>query len=114
MADRGTLWSRGPCPLDLSSNQAGRSHAGDHPSTLHDAVRPHHAEGVMASQALLSDEDRRGLFEVPSHEAGLIRHYSLPADDIELSIGPHRSAMNRLGFAVQLCLLRHPDRQSVV
>src|SRR3546814_7969968 len=109
MADRGTLWSRGPCLLDLSSNQAGRSHAGDHPSTLHDAVRPHHAEGVMARQALLSDEDRRGLFEVPRHEAGLIRHYTLSADDIELSIGQHRVAMNRLGFAVPLCLLRSEE-----
>lgn len=62
----------------------------------------------MARQALLSDEDRRGLFEVPRHEVGLIRHYTLSADDIELSIGQHRGAMNRLGFAVQLCLLRHP------
>ena len=61
----------------------------------------------MARQTLLSDEDRRGLFEIPRHEAGLIRHYTLSADDIELSIG-HRGAMNRLGFAVQLCLLRHP------
>ena len=62
----------------------------------------------MARQALLSDEDRRGLFEVPRHEAGLIRHYTLSADDIELSIRQHRGTMNRLGYAVQLCLLRHP------
>ena len=40
-------------------------------------------------------------------EAELIRHYTLTPADLELAADRH-GAHNRLGFAVQLCLLRHP------
>jgi len=33
-------------------------------------------EGAMARRGLLNDAERRELFEVPRHEAGLIRHYT--------------------------------------
>ncbi|MCR9174736.1 MAG: DUF4158 domain-containing protein [Alphaproteobacteria bacterium] len=61
----------------------------------------------MARRRLLNDAERREMFEVPRHEAGLIQHYTLSANDIEVAIGRYGAA-NRLGFAVQLCLLRHP------
>ncbi|EDP62690.1 transposase Tn3 [alpha proteobacterium BAL199] len=61
----------------------------------------------MARRGLLNDAERRELFEIPRHEAGLIRHYTLSANDIEVAIGRY-GAVNRLGFGVQLCLLRHP------
>ena len=39
----------------------------------------------------------------------MTRHYVLDADDQAL-VGARRRAGNRLGFAVQLCALRHPGR----
>src|SRR4051812_43098084 len=39
----------------------------------------------------------------------MARHYVLGPDDLTL-IGAKRRAPNRLGFAVQLCLLRHPGQ----
>jgi TnpA family transposase len=39
----------------------------------------------------------------------MTRHYVLDADDLAL-VGARRRAGNRLGFAVQLCALRHPGR----
>lgn len=40
-------------------------------------------------------------------EAEIIDYYSLSDSDIEL-INSHKRNHNRLGFAVQLCLLRYP------
>src|SRR5277367_2680309 len=48
-----------------------------------------------------------GLFAIPTDAPEMTRHYVLDADDLAL-VGARRRAGNRLGFAVQLCALRHP------
>lgn len=63
----------------------------------------------MARRKLLKREDREELLGVPADEDSLIRHYTLsPADQLEITI--RRRRHNRLGFAVQLCLMRYPGR----
>ena len=61
----------------------------------------------MSIRALLSAEQRNRLFAIPVDRAEMARHYVLGPDDLIL-IGAKRRAPNRLGFAVQLCLLRYP------
>ena len=61
----------------------------------------------MARRPLLTDEERRLLFGVPSDPDALARHYTFTRSDQDLVAG-RRGAANRLGFAVQLALLRHP------
>src|SRR3954469_20724276 len=61
----------------------------------------------MARRDLLNDDERQRLFGLPESEAELIRHYTLTPADLQLAADRH-GAHNRLGFAVQLCLLRHP------
>ncbi|RWG08537.1 MAG: DUF4158 domain-containing protein, partial [Mesorhizobium sp.] len=61
----------------------------------------------MRRRKLLKDQDRHRLFSVPTDEDSLIRHYSLSSAD-RLEIGLRRREHNQLGFAVQLCLMRHP------
>src|SRR4051812_36911931 len=61
----------------------------------------------MARRDLLNDDERRRLFGVSESEAELIRHYTLTPADLELAADRH-GTHNRLGFAVQLCLLRQP------
>ena len=63
----------------------------------------------MSRRALLSTEQRTRLFAVPTDAAELARHYVLADDDMEL-IRAKRRGMNRLGFAVQLCLFRYPGQ----
>ncbi len=63
----------------------------------------------MRRRKLLKDQDRQKLFRVPTDEESLIRHYSLTSAD-RLEIDLRRREHNRLGFAVQLCLMRHPGR----
>ena len=63
----------------------------------------------MAKRMLLKVQDRQELFDIPTDEDSLIRHYSLsPADRLEIEV--RRREHNRLGFAVQLCLMRYPGR----
>ena len=61
----------------------------------------------MSPRTLLSSEQRVRLFSIPTDPAEMTRHYVLGADDLAL-VGARRRASNRLGFAVQLCALRHP------
>ena len=61
----------------------------------------------MARYNPLTDDERRILFDIPTDHAALIRHYTLTPDEIELVLA-RRGDRNRLGVAVQLCLLRHP------
>jgi TnpA family transposase len=63
----------------------------------------------MPPRTLLSSEQRIRLFTIPSDQSEMTRHYVLDADDQAL-VGARRRAGNRLGFAVQLCALRHPGR----
>ena len=63
----------------------------------------------MAKRKLLKVQDRQKVFDIPADEDSLIRHYSLsPADRLEIEL--RRREHNRLGFAVQLCLMRYPGR----
>ena len=61
----------------------------------------------MARRQLLTDEERRLLLGVPRDPDALARHYTFTRSDQDLVAG-RRGATNRLGFAVQLALLRHP------
>jgi TnpA family transposase len=63
----------------------------------------------MPRRTLLSAEQRSRLFAIPVDPAEMARHYVLSADDLALA-RTKRRAVNRLGFAVQLCLLRHPGQ----
>ena len=63
----------------------------------------------MSRRTLLSPEQRVRLFSIPVDQAEMARHYVLGAEDLAL-IRTKRRAVNRLGFAIQLCLLRHPGQ----
>jgi TnpA family transposase len=47
------------------------------------------------------------LYSLPENEDDLIRYYTLNESDLSL-IRQRRGDGNRLGFAIQLCLLRYP------
>jgi Domain of unknown function (DUF4158) len=60
----------------------------------------------MARRQLLTEEERRVVFGVPMDRDALARHYTLTRTDLDL-VATRRGDPNRLGFAVQLMLLRH-------
>jgi hypothetical protein len=61
----------------------------------------------MARRQLLTEEERRSLFGVPTDRDALARHHTFTRTDLDL-VATRRGDANRLGFAVQLALLRHP------
>lgn len=61
----------------------------------------------MARRQLLTDEERHALLGLPSDPDGLARCFTLSQADRELVAG-RRGDANRLGYATQLALLRHP------
>lgn len=61
----------------------------------------------MGRRDLLSAEERRRIFGVPTARDDLARLYTFEASDLEL-VGTRREDRNRLGFGVQLALQRHP------
>jgi TnpA family transposase len=61
----------------------------------------------MAHRRLLTDEERQVLLGVPLDLDGLARCFTLSRADQEL-VASRRRDTNRIGFAVQLALLRHP------
>lgn len=63
------------------------------------------------SPVILIEAQRAELLQIPDDmsERELARHYTLSPDDLAL-IHRRRRGPNRLGFAVQLCLLRFPGR----
>ena len=63
----------------------------------------------MPRRSLLSAEQRARLFDVPTTPAEMAKHYVLSSEDL-LLVRAKRRSTNRLGFAVQLCLLRHPGQ----
>ena len=63
----------------------------------------------MPRRSIWSARQRAALFDLPTDEAALLRHYTLSADDIE-HIRVRRGGHNRLGFALQLCAFRYPGR----
>ena len=63
----------------------------------------------MPRRTLLSSEQRTRLFAIPIDPAEMARHYVLSAEDLTV-IRTKRRTVNRLGFAIQLCLLRYPGQ----
>lgn len=63
----------------------------------------------MARRTLLSAEQRTRLFGISTEPAEMAKHSTLSAEDLAL-VRTKRRPGNRLGFAVQLCALRHPGR----
>jgi TnpA family transposase len=61
----------------------------------------------MAHRQLLTDEERQALLGIPLDADSMARCFTLSRADQELVAGRRRDA-NRIGFAVQLALLRHP------
>jgi len=63
----------------------------------------------MPRRQVLTERSRAALFDLPTDEPSLLRHYTLADDDIE-HIRARRLAHNQLGFALQLCAFRYPGR----
>jgi TnpA family transposase len=63
----------------------------------------------MPRRELLTPDERETLLAIPQEESERIRHYTLSRADLGF-IRQHRWAHNRLGVAVQLCVLRYPGR----
>ena len=63
----------------------------------------------MATHTILSPLQRIALFDPPGDPAIVQRVYTLGPEDL-VEVFRRRRASNRLGFAVQLCYLRHPGR----
>jgi TnpA family transposase len=61
----------------------------------------------MAHRQLLTDEERQALLGIPLDADSMARCFTLSGADQDLVAGRRRDA-NRIGFAVQLALLRHP------
>lgn len=63
----------------------------------------------MAHRTILTERQRSAFFDLPTDEAVMLRHFTLANDDLE-HIQERRRPENRIGFALQLCALRHPGR----
>lgn len=63
----------------------------------------------MPRRSILSAAERASLLLPPDTEDELIRHYAFGETDLSL-IRQRRGDANRLGVAVQLCLLRFPGQ----
>jgi len=61
----------------------------------------------LPRRSILSATERTGLLALPESQDDLIRYYTFNETDVAL-IRQRRGDANRLGFAVQLCLLRYP------
>ncbi len=63
----------------------------------------------MSRRSILSTTERESLLALPDTEDEWIRHYTFSEADLSL-IRQRRGEANRLGFGVQLCLLRYPGQ----
>ena len=63
----------------------------------------------MARRTVLTSRQRSALFALPQREADLLRYYTLSDEDLQ-NIGARRRPRNKLGFALQLCVLRYLGR----
>lgn len=61
----------------------------------------------MPRRSILSTTEQDTLLALPESQDDLIRYYTFNDSDLSL-IRQRRGDANRLGFAVQLCLLRYP------
>ena len=64
----------------------------------------------MATRELLSEAQRTAFERFPEMDVReMVRHFTLSEADLAV-VSLRRGSANRLGFAVQLCLLRYPGR----
>lgn len=63
----------------------------------------------MPRRSIVSAAERESLLALPDTKDELIRHYTFSEADLSL-IRQRRGDANRLGVAVQLCLLRFPGQ----
>ncbi|WP_096203138.1 Tn3 family transposase [Bacillus sp. FJAT-45350] len=63
---------------------------------------------VARGRELLTSEQRQALMQIPEDEWVLGTHYTFSKRDLEI-INKRRREENRLGFAVQLAILRYPS-----
>jgi hypothetical protein len=64
-------------------------------------------EGALKRRQILTDEERQALLGIPQDADSLARLFTLSRSDRHL-VAERLSDASRLGFAVQLALLRHP------
>jgi TnpA family transposase len=63
----------------------------------------------VGRRKLINTVEAKALLGLPTDEDSLIRHYTLdPADRLECEV--RRRPHNKLGFAIQLCIIRHRGR----
>ena len=63
----------------------------------------------MTRRQHLTETQIAALFDPPTDQRELVRHYTLSAADLAM-IQRCRGDHNRLGYALMLCYLRHPGR----
>ncbi|MCP4934411.1 MAG: DUF4158 domain-containing protein, partial [bacterium] len=63
----------------------------------------------MPRRHILTERQRSALLDLPTDEPSLLKHYTLADDDLDY-IRERRRSENRMGFALQLCVLRYPGR----
>jgi hypothetical protein len=66
----------------------------------------------LARRQLLTDEERNALLGIPTGPDAMVRRFTLSQADQEFVAG-RRGDANRLGYATQLALLRHPGTFAV-
>ncbi|CAM4241826.1 Tn3 family transposase [Listeria booriae] len=66
----------------------------------------------MRRQELFTAEQRQEWMRLPTERRDLERHYTFSKEDLSY-IKRHRGAVNRLGYAVQLALVRFPGWSSI-
>ena len=67
----------------------------------------------MPRRSILSGNEREHLLAIPDALDELIQHYTFSESDLSM-IRQRRGNENRLGFAVQLCLLRFPGQGLII
>ncbi len=80
------------------------------PASKKPEAEPTHEEGSVPTREMLSDAQRARFAALPEMDGReLVRHHTLSEADLAAA-SIRRGAANRLGFAVQLCLLRYPGK----
>ncbi|WP_426575619.1 Tn3 family transposase [Xenorhabdus stockiae] len=64
----------------------------------------------MPRRHILTARQKSALLDLPTDEYSLLRYYTLADDDL-VNIHERRRPENKLGFALQLCVLRYPGRR---
>ena len=65
--------------------------------------------GLNDTATILTGTQLAALFDPPTDQRELVRHYTLSATDLAM-VQRCRGGQNRLGYALMLCYLRHPGR----